>query len=79
MEKVRIGAAVVLAIIATTFMVNMEEYTGAIYRNSLNGWFGQAGMTVGTVVFWIYAVAVCAFMSVVSYTTIFIFERGLNE
>jgi len=79
MEKVRIGAAIILAIIATSFMVNMDEYTAAIFRNSLNGWFGQAGMTVGTVVFWIYVVAVCAFMSIVSYTVIFIFERGLKE
>lgn len=79
MEKVRIGAAVILAIVATTFMVDMDEYTASIFRNTLNGWFGKSGMAVGHVVFWIYTVAVCAFMSIVSYTTIFIFERGLKE
>jgi hypothetical protein len=79
MEKVRIGAAIILAIVATALMVNLEEYTGNLFRNTLNGWFGPPGETVAMAVSWVYALAVCAFMWVVAYTTIFIFQSGLSE
>lgn len=79
MEKARIAVALVLAGVATAVMVNMQEYVANIFRNTLSGWFGPPGQTVGMAVAAVYAVAVFAFMFLVSYTVIHIFETGLKE